>query len=218
MKEYWDAEVKLRMRTEQLTARETQDLLAIVTDEGGPGHSKFVLVDFGHPCMTEVLDRWAFSLVGQQNPPLQPGDMVDPKSEMFSLFKGVMRGHHRLQDPLRIAGCNCLCKTWFMPMGCSCKHLQGQVGVTKHYLCRKCSTCLRCGKLFGSISAMLTVHGMTWHIHTIPLEMDAVPKLCWNVLVFKLVPLAVFIRFCRGLDYGPDFLCNCIGLSMHGNF
>ena len=50
---------------------------------------------------------------------------------------------------------------------------------------------------------MLTVHGMTWHILTIPLEMDAVPKLCWNVLVFKLVPLAVFIRFCRGLDYGP---------------
>ena len=206
------------MRTEVLTAREKEDLLEIVTEEGGPGNSKFVLVDFGHPCMTEILDRWAYSLVEQHKPSFWPGDVVDPKSEMFSLFKGVMRGNQRLQDPTKIVGCNCLCQTWFMPKGCSCNHLQGQVGLTRHYLCRKCSTCLRCGKLFGSIIAMLTAHGMAWHMHNIPTDMNAIPKPCWSVIVFNLVPPPVCIRFCRGLSYGPDFLCNCVGLAMHGSF
>lgn len=148
----------MRMVTEKLTARELDDLNDLFPTKS----RKEALAYFGDPANKKLLEDWAMELVAEHQPPLRPGDVVNPRDELWTLLKGCMRAKQQ-QDNEKgsdgFAACCCLAKTYFMPMGCACKRDHNKsrpmVGLQQS-LCSQCSVCLRCGKLLGSNGAIRT--------------------------------------------------------------
>ena len=154
MNEYWDKEVAVRMVTEKLTSREWDDLNDLFPTKS----RKEALAYFGNPATRRVWEDWAKELIAEHQPPLRPGDVVNPRDELWILLKGCMRAKQQ-QDLERdtgvYAGCCCLAKTYFMPRGCGCQRSTSSrtsppsSSALQQALCGQCSVCMRCGKLLG---------------------------------------------------------------------
>lgn len=145
---YWELESRLRERTEDMTAREKEELHALRPTLPQRSAMKY----FGHPDAAEVLEEWACKLGKDRQPPIRPGTMVEPKEEIWTLLKGLMRArqHAESHDYTKFGACVCLCRTHFMPRGCGCKDDLGP-NVVDSRICEKCSTCIRCGLLHAQL-------------------------------------------------------------------
>lgn len=141
---YWDLESQLRQLTEKMTAREKADLNDLMPTQPQREAMKM----FGHPDTVKVMEEWAVELMQEFANPLVPGRVVNPKEELWTVLKGLMKARHGCQDRSQFAACECLCRSHFMPMGCGCKDFLG-TGKVDSRLCEQCSTCLRCGRLLG---------------------------------------------------------------------
>lgn len=144
--EYWQKEVAVRFVTEKLTAREWEDLHELMPLP----QRKLALSFFGQAANVDIWREWALELMQEHQPPLKPGDVVNPKLELWSVLKGYMRAKQQLDGDRNFGACSCLCKTYFMPEGCGCRppnKVRPALDVTQ---CSKCSTCMRCGKSLGS--------------------------------------------------------------------
>lgn len=141
---YWHLESQLRQLTEKMTAREKADLNDLMPTVPQRAAMKM----FGHPDTIKVMEEWAVELSKEFATPLTPGSVVNPKEELWTVLKGLMKARHGCQDRGQFAACECLCQTHFMPMGCGCKDFLGTDKVDAR-LCEKCSICLRCGKWLG---------------------------------------------------------------------
>ena len=182
----------MRFCTSKLTAREMDDLMDLIPLPS----RKHALNWFGHPANVEIWKQWAIELMEEHQPPLKPGDVVDPKTELWTILKGYMRSTQQINMEQTYGGCCCLSKTYFMPKGCGCKipHRGREVPDTTQ--CSKCSVCLRCGKLLGIKVVGLSVnhHWSEYHF------------MCWcqpNCQSMQIIIFQGYAGSCKGLHQFP---------------